>query len=282
MGKKKRKETGLERLRRLLLEKEESDNLALYGGDVTIEGGGGGIGYVLVGLREWWLRCRGQVNGDEFVQVSGGKDNLASGECSTIGGGGSNEASGECSTIGGGDSNEASGEYSTIGGGGSNVASGAESTVGGGGGNIASEDSTVVGGGLDNTASGAGSAVGGGSRNEASGISAVVSGGDNNIASGSRASVLGGEENVVRGMWSAIVGGEGNSVGPFVHHAVILGGKSQTANQSNMAYAMGIKLHGYTTAQINALPSVEAGTIVYDSTKNKPVYYNGSAWVDMV
>jgi hypothetical protein len=39
-----------------------------------------------------------------------------------------------------------------------------------------------------------------------------------------------------------------------------------------------VVLKSYTTAEVNALTSMEAGTIVYDSTATALKFYNGSAW----
>jgi hypothetical protein len=111
--------------------------------------------------------------------VSGGFDNIATGEAATVGGGGGYY---------GGDGNQASGGWATVGGGFNNIASGYLSTISGGGGflegNRAYGDSSTVGGGYYNVAGNDESTVGGGYDNYATNISATVPGGQYNVAAG--------------------------------------------------------------------------------------------------
>ncbi len=128
------------------------------------------------------------IGGNEFR----GRNNIASGEYSTVSGGNTNLASGDNSAIGGGTYNTASGESSTVSGGIENTASGLYSSIGGGYGNIAGDEYAVVSGGSENNASGLYSSIGGGEGNTASGIASTVSGGKNNSASGDNSWIPGG------------------------------------------------------------------------------------------
>lgn len=64
-----------------------------------------------------------------YATISGGLDNVASGEYSTVAGGRANYADGHRGTVGGGYNNHASGIYSTIPGGSNNTAGGDQSFV---------------------------------------------------------------------------------------------------------------------------------------------------------
>ena len=86
--------------------------------------------------------------------VSGGGDNIASGQGATVGGGFGNTASGERATVSGGYDGTASGLDATVSGGHMCTASGMEATVGGGESNTASGHFATVPGGGWNTAAG--------------------------------------------------------------------------------------------------------------------------------
>ena len=51
-------------------------------------------------------------------------------------------------------------------------------------------------------------------------------------------------------------------------------------NGNNVSVDDALKLKSYTTTQRDALTSV-AGDSIYNSTTNKPQYYDGSDWNDM-
>ena len=168
-----------------------------------------------------------QLN-DTIPNVIGGyRDNsIAAGAVGvTISGGGASSGinqvtteDADYATISGGRDNLASGEYATVGGGGSNNASSNHATVGGGGANTANGEHTTIGGGLFNTTNTSGGTVGGGRSNNASGGYATVSGGRANTASGDFATVCGGYSNIAQGNYSLAIGrrAQANHDGAFV------------------------------------------------------------------
>ena len=114
-----------------------------------------------------------------------GGTHVITGVNATDSGGFNNTASGNFSSVAG-QSNTASGNSSTVAGGFGNIASGANSTVAGGFGNIASGANSNVAGGQLNLASGNSSTVAGGSGNTASGLSSFAAGtGAKALANGS-------------------------------------------------------------------------------------------------
>ena len=156
----------LDKLRKLLNEGEEEDNLSLHGGDVFNFGSGGSIPPDLL---EWWWRCRAQVQGNELVSVLGGSENEASGTYAVIGGGHGNETSGVCPAVLGGDRNKANSWHAVVGGGFFNEVTGAYSGILGGNNNYISNWFSVIGGGWNNEVSGECSGILGGEYVEVSG-----------------------------------------------------------------------------------------------------------------
>ena len=53
--------------------------------------------------------------------------------------------------------------------------------------------------------------------------------------------------------------------------------KISTNSNNNVALDNSLNLKSYTTTQRNALTSA-TGDVIYNSTDNKPQYYNGSEW----
>ena len=54
-----------------------------------------------------------------------------------------------------------------------------------------------------------------------------------------------------------------------------------TNDGNNVAIDNSLNLKSYTTTQRNALTSA-AGDMIYNSTENKPQYFDGSNWKSMV
>ncbi len=162
----------------------------------------------------------------KYITISGGYQNIASGDLSTIAGGANNSAS-DSATVSGGYNNTASGNLATVGGGRTNLANGARATISGGSNNHASGnlptigggygnyavDSAAVGGGSNNNANGVGATIGGGSLNEASGLYATVGGGLIDTASGDNATVAGGWNNMASNTYATVSGGNFNNAG---------------------------------------------------------------------
>ena len=53
-----------------------------------------------------------------------------------------------------------------------------------------------------------------------------------------------------------------------------------TNDGNNVAIDNSLNLKSYTTTQRDALTSA-AGDVIYNSTTNKPQFFNGSSWADM-
>lgn len=163
-----------------------------------------------------------------YAVISGGGQNIASGEKSFIGGGWWNTASGATSTVLGGQSNTALGNQSTIVGGDNNRAIGDESTILGGFQHTAIGDhSTISGGdgaytfgtyssvsgGQGNVAIGAASSADGGWLNYSYGDYSQVNGGYSNYTLGNASSSLGGRNGVVQGNVSVGIAGGSTEAG---------------------------------------------------------------------
>ncbi|MCP4566328.1 MAG: hypothetical protein GY841_01975 [FCB group bacterium] len=138
-----------------------------------------------------------------YSTVSGGYNNTANGEGSTVSGG-ANNSSDYYSTVGGGSNNTASDEGSTVSGGKNNtVISGNCATISGGEDNtVNSEDWNTIGGGNNNAASGEAATISGGVNNIVSQTYSTVGGGINNTASGEASTVSGGRNNTAAGSYS--------------------------------------------------------------------------------
>jgi hypothetical protein len=156
---------------------------------------------------------------------------------STVSGGFQNVASGNFSSVAGGRCNTASGVYSVVGGGACNSAC-AYSTVVGGINNRACNNvwgySTVVGG-VNNVASGSGTFIGGGDGNVASNDSAMIVGGNDHISSGRFSSVNGGCSNTASASYSSIIGGLrglANKYGEVAHSSGSFDANRGTAQHS--------------------------------------------------
>ena len=148
--------------------------------------------------------------------VSGGKNNIASGDCAVVVGGDESTASGTRATVSGGETNAAGGNYSSIGGGASNGASGTGATIGGGESNLASSNHATVGGGSGNAAGGIRATISGGSANTTSESYASIGGGRSNTANAQYTTISGGYANVVIADYGTIGGGgPSNSEDPF-------------------------------------------------------------------
>lgn len=173
-----------------------------------------------------------EATGEWRVEVQDGEDvgNVVQGdplnevdpesEGQTISGGANNVASGEHATVAGGSGNQATHQRTTIGGGRDNIADNYNATVGGGLGHndpgdegFQAGDASTIGGGFWNVAGGTdgggfnrNQTVGGGRENEATAQEATVGGGRDNTVSGMRATVPGGMENVADGNYSFAAG----------------------------------------------------------------------------
>ncbi|AGB14806.1 hypothetical protein Halru_0154 [Halovivax ruber XH-70] len=144
--------------------------------------------------------------------ISGGRNNVTSGNSSVVGGGSGNEALMHSATVSGGQENVAESTFSTVAGGNSNHATNSGATVGGGSSNVVEGDRAVIGGGSDNSATGTRSAIGGGSNNSANSIGSTIGGGGQNSTSGNYSTVGGGQENEIDGYDATIAGGRLNTV----------------------------------------------------------------------
>ena len=185
------------------------------------------------------------ATGEEATAVSGGEANIAGGRVASVsggwenhaGGGGEpyasvsggveNRAEGFGAWVGSGIANVASGNLASVSGGFFNLAEGGFASVSGGGGNTASGLTASVSGGVGSTASGGDASVSGGALNTASGEGASISGGQNNTASGGTASMSGGDFNQARGFDSWVGGGKFNKVLSEGEYASIFGGKEE-------------------------------------------------------
>ncbi len=147
-----------------------------------------------------------------YAVISGGGQNIASGEHSFIGGGWWNTATGATSTVVGGQANTASGNQSTIVGGDSNRAIGDESSILGGNGHTAVGESSTISGGVGAYTLGSYSSVSGGQGNVAIGMTSSADGGWLNFAYGDTSQVSGGYSNYALGNYSNSLGGRNGVV----------------------------------------------------------------------
>lgn len=141
-----------------------------------------------------------------YATISGGEDNIAYGESSSISGGNANGTYGLHSSIAGGRGNNAGGEIGSVIGGSQNNADGHGSTLAGG---------------LGNTGVGKWSSVFGGSKNEAVGVGASILGGGGREFTGRR---FVNHKNIANGEYSTIVGSrDGRTVG---NGSTVVGGSN--------------------------------------------------------
>ncbi|HTY88054.1 MAG TPA: tail fiber domain-containing protein [Candidatus Acidoferrum sp.] len=121
-------------------------------------------------------------------------------------------------TVSGGNQNNAGNNVTTVAGGEFNNAYGIGATVGGGHVNTAGDNFATVSGGANNNAGGLDSTVGGGHGNSAAGIYSTVGGGDHNQATNFYATVPGGQNNVAGGQYSFAAGRQAQALhqGAFV------------------------------------------------------------------
>ena len=147
-----------------------------------------------------------------YAVISGGGQNIASGEHSFIGGGWWNTASGVTSAVLGGQSNTASGNQSTIVGGDENRAIGDESTILGGYQHTAIGDRSTISGGDGSYTFGTYSSVSGGQGNVAIGTASSADGGWLNYSYGDYSQVNGGYSNYTLGNASSSLGGRNGVV----------------------------------------------------------------------
>ncbi|WP_270842923.1 ESPR-type extended signal peptide-containing protein [Mitsuokella multacida] len=147
-----------------------------------------------------------------YAVISGGSQNIASGEHSFIGGGWWNTASGATSAVLGGQSNTASGNQSTIVGGENHRAIGNESTILGGFQHIAIGDHSTISGGDGAYTFGTYSSVSGGQGNVAIGTASSADGGWLNYSYGDYSQVNGGYSNYTLGNASSSLGGRNGVV----------------------------------------------------------------------
>lgn len=147
-----------------------------------------------------------------YAVISGGGQNIASGEHSFIGGGWWNTASGATSAVLGGQSNTASGNQSTIVGGDKNRAIGDESTILGGYQHAAIGDYSTISGGDGAYTFGTYSSVSGGQGNAAIGTASSADGGWLNYSYGDYSQVNGGYSNYTLGNASSSLGGRNGVV----------------------------------------------------------------------
>ena len=253
-----------------------TDGLQVTNGSVLFTGTTGTIPATGAGTRLMWYPAKaalraGAVTSNQFDDanvgiestVSGGRNNIGSGQQSAIVGGVGNVASGLQSAVGGGNGNIVTDDNGTIGGGQTNQAgdnAGAttdmtHATVGGGFTNVASSQYATIGGGRNNAASatdatiaggggGAGNratddygAVGGGTNNQAGDNAgttadrayATVAGGFGNTAGGQSSTVGGGVGNVISNSGTSATIGGGNSNAASGAHATVPGGNSNSA-----------------------------------------------------
>ena len=147
-----------------------------------------------------------------YAVISGGGQNIASGEHSFIGGGWWNTASGATSTVLGGQSNTASGNQSTIVGGENHKAIGNESTILGGFQHTAIGDHSTISGGDGAYTFGTYSSVSGGQGNVAIGMASSADGGWLNYSYGDYSQTNGGYSNYTLGNASSSLGGRNGVV----------------------------------------------------------------------
>jgi hypothetical protein len=139
--------------------------------------------------------------------VTGGSDNQAAGEETSISGGTGNLTTNEYSWIGGGFGNQSAGYASSVSGGGGCRASGYYASIFGGNGNVASGVATTAGGGASNRAEGGYDTAIGGSGNVAAGGFSLVCGGSGNRANGFLSVECGGLNRVALGQYDWVAGG---------------------------------------------------------------------------
>ena len=215
-----------------------------------------------------------------------GGTHVITGTGGTDSGGFDNTASGDVSTVGGGDNNTASSLASTVAGGHANAASGGNSTVGGGDNNIASGIDSTVAGGEFNTASGGNSTVGGGLMNIASGFSSTINGGQDNLASGLGSSVAGGASNVAAGNYSFVSGHQATNSNP-AHTGVfmfadgsVVNFVSQTANEFAVRATGGLRFVTAVDGVGNPTRTVaidSGGNLLFGATTRQMInLYNAS------
>ena len=147
-----------------------------------------------------------------YAVISGGGQNIASGEHSFIGGGWWNTASGATSTVAGGQQNTASGNQSTIVGGERSRAIGDESTILGGFQHTAIGDHSTISGGVSAYTFGTYSSVSGGQGNIAIGMASSADGGWGNYSYGDYSQTNGGYSNYTLGNASSSLGGRNGVV----------------------------------------------------------------------
>ena len=147
-----------------------------------------------------------------YAVISGGGQNIASGEKSFIGGGWWNTAKGATSTVLGGQSNTASGNQSTIVGGDTNRAIGIESSILGGFNHTAIGDHSTISGGDGAYTFGTYSSVSGGQGNVAIGVASSADGGWLNYSYGDYSQANGGYSNYTLGNASSSLGGRNGVV----------------------------------------------------------------------
>ena len=222
----------------------------LASGDYSSVSGGGGEaadeGNIAFGTYSSILGGMSNIAGDRALldhwvgtrsTISGGRNNVASGDFSHVSGGGGPYS---------GDSNIAFGTYTSILGGMKNIAGdvvlldhgiGSRAAISGGRNNYASGDYSSVSGGKNNWASASTSSVSGGKNNFASASISSVSGGEYNVASGDHSNVSGGSANTASGHASQVSGGCKNTAS--ASYCSVSGGYYNTASDSHSSVSGG-------------------------------------------
>jgi hypothetical protein len=179
---------------------------------------------------------------ENFTSIGGGELNFAKNPYSSVCGGKGNTASGWYSHIGGGDSNTAYDTYSSIVSGYHNFSNGHGNIIGNGGENYTSELYSLIGTGVRDSVFSCYSAVLSGgyniAGNEATDTSAFVGSGFNNRALSKFSIIGGGRANLVEGDYSAILGGFGDTISATADHSYLFGINSKLTEDSTFMVDM--------------------------------------------
>jgi hypothetical protein len=159
--------------------------------------------------------------------------------------------------VSGGKNNSAFGDGSTVGGGEENyIANGEHSTISGGFNHNTNAANATIAGGENNEVTGHHSSIGGGKNNQVSGVEATISGGVGNVVQGTGSAVGGGLSNLVYGNYATIPGGYKNRASGDVSFAVGVNAKAEHAG------AVVISANSDGTSSTDSTMSGRAGQMV--------------------
>ncbi|HVZ41156.1 MAG TPA: hypothetical protein VHI13_17890 [Candidatus Kapabacteria bacterium] len=157
-----------------------------------------------------------------YATISGGQQNLITGNYGFVGGGQTNNISGPWGVISGGLSNSVNNAGSSFGA----IGGGQLNTIGAA---TALANYGTIGGGLQNTVTATYGTIGGGHAHSVTAVNSTVGGGIGNSVSGSEATIAGGDGNQLTTQDAAIGGGYHNRINGAGISATIPGGENLTA-----------------------------------------------------